>query len=88
MELNETKSLNHQNKFQDTALEQVEGQVVHSKMSKALTKYQIFNNIETTSVNRPIKLEQKCMSLKKTEYPAATFLEELKERVSKLPKSA
>lgn len=87
-ELSETKSLYHQNKFQDTAIEQVDGQVVHSKMSKVLTKYKMFNNIETTSVNRPIKLEQKCMPLKKKEYPTATFLKELKESVSKLRKSA
>jgi len=77
------KSLKHQNKFQDEAMGQVDGQVVDSKISKMRprSKYQIFNNIETAL----IKLEKKCMSLEKKEYPM-TFTEELNElhRVSKL----
>jgi len=82
-ELSETKSLEHQNKFQHEAMRQVEGQVVDSKISKMRpqSKYQIFNKIETA----PIKLEKICMSLEKKEYPM-TFAKELKElhRVSKL----
>jgi len=82
-ELFETKSLQHQNTFQDVVMGQVEGQVVDSKTSKMRprSKYQIFNNIEKA----PIKLEKKCMLLEKKEHPM-TFAEDLKElhRVSKL----
>jgi len=82
-DLSETMSLLHQNKFQDMAMGQVEGQVVDSKISKIRprSKYQIFNNIETA----PIKLEKKCMSLEKKKN-LKTFFEELNElyRVSKL----
>lgn len=76
-ELSETKSLQHQNTFQDMATGQVKSQVVDSKISKTRlrSKYQIFNNIETA----PIKLEIKCTSLEKKEYPM-TFVDELKER--------
>lgn len=76
-ELSETKLLQHQNTFQNME----KRQVVNLKMSKTLpSKNQVINNIETTS----IELEKKCMSLKKKENPAMEFLEELKERVSKL----
>jgi len=76
-ELSETESLQHQNKFQDMAIGQVENQVIDSKISKMRprSKYQIFNKIETA----PIKLEKKCASLEKKEY-SMTFVDELKER--------
>ncbi|KAL4092479.1 hypothetical protein QTP88_026980 [Uroleucon formosanum] len=76
-ELSETKSLQHQNTFQDMAIGQAESQVVDSKISKTRlrSKYQIFNNIKTI----PIKLGIKCTSLEKKEYPM-TFVDELKER--------
>jgi len=74
--LSETKLLQHQNTFQNME----KGQVVNLKISKTQpSKNQEINNIET-----PIELEKKCMSLKKKENPAMEFLEELKERVSKL----
>lgn len=62
-ELSETKSLQHQNTFQDMAIGQAESQVVDSKISKTRlrSKYQIFNNIKTI----PIKLGIKCTSLEK-----------------------
>jgi len=76
-ELSETKFLQHQNTFQNME----KGQVVNLKISKTQpSKNQVINNIETT----PIKLEKKYMSIKKKENPAMEFLEELKERVSKL----
>lgn len=75
--LSETKLLQHQNTFQNME----KGQVVNLKIFKTQpSKNQVINNIETT----PIELEKKCMSLKKKENPAMEFLEELKERVSKL----
>lgn len=76
-ELSKTKLLQHQNTLQNIE----KGQVVNLKISKTRpSKTQVINNNETT----PIELEKKFMSLKKKENPAMEFLEELKERVSKL----
>ncbi|XP_015368087.1 PREDICTED: sugar transporter ERD6-like 5 [Diuraphis noxia] len=83
-ELSKTKFSQLQNNFEDMAIGQVD-----SKISKAMSKNQISNNVKTTQINRPIKFEKQIMSLKKKEYPSMTFLEELKERVSNyLPKTA
>jgi len=82
-ELSKTKFSQFQKKSEDTAIGQVD-----SKISKAMSKNQISNNVQTIQINRPIKLEKQIMPLKKKEYPSMTFLEELKVRVSNLPKSA
>jgi len=81
-ELSKTKFSQFQNKFEDMTI----GQVV-SKISKAMPKNQISNNVQTTQINRLIKIEKQIVASKKKEYPSMTFLEELKERVSNLPKS-
>ncbi|XP_026818320.1 uncharacterized protein LOC113557145 [Rhopalosiphum maidis] len=73
-ELSETKRSHHQNTFQDMA----KGQVVNSKSQPLKNK--LFNNIETT----PIELDKKCISKNKESPTTITFLEELKEQVSKL----
>lgn len=76
-ELSETMLSQHQNTFQNME----KGQIVNLKIFKTQpSKNQVINNIETT----PIELQKKFMSLKEKEYPAIEFLEELKERVSKL----
>lgn len=81
-ELSETKFSQFQNKSENMTIGQVD-----SKISKSMSKNKISNNVQKTKINSPIKLEKQIIPLKKKEYHSMTFLEELKARVSNLPKS-